>query len=85
MLCCRLQETLSSQVQRIIGEEVAALLHEQQSVLSDQLQSVLRSGAATPIHAFADPQQQQQQISALLRQGKYDAAFQQVLLTVFIS
>ena len=77
----RLHESLVAQLKQIIQHEVSTAVRQQQSSLTSRLEQALRSGAATPVpmeHRI-DAEQMKQQIASLLRQGKMNTAFQQVV------
>ena len=74
----RLQDELLNQIRQIVRDEVVVVLRDQQAALHERLDMALRSGTATPVNFPVDPQQRQQNIAALLRQGKFNHAFQLV-------
>ena len=72
----RLEGQLLSKMKQVVEEQVSRAVREQQTTLSDSLISAMRSRAQTPVSSPVDPQQQQQQIVQLLRQGQLNTAFQ---------
>lgn len=76
---CSLQESILSQVQRIIKGEVSLAMKEQQAVVTSSIMQAMRSAAGTPVPTtHLDYQTQQANILQLLQQGQLNQAFQQV-------
>ena len=74
-----LQESLLTQVQRIVKGEVSQAMKEQQAVVTSSIMQAMRSAAGTPVPtAHLDYQTQQGNILQLLQQGQLNQAFQQV-------
>ena len=74
-----LQESLLTQVQRIVKGEVSQAMKEQQAVVTSSIMQAMRSAASTPVPtAHLDYQTQQGNILQLLQQGQLNQAFQQV-------
>ncbi|KAM9301724.1 enhancer of mRNA-decapping protein 4 [Gastrophryne carolinensis] len=75
-----LQETILTNVQRIIKEEVNHALKEQQATVTSSIMHAMRSSAGTPIpSSHFDFHSQQAHILQLLQQGHLNQAFQQAL------
>ncbi|XP_075693595.1 enhancer of mRNA-decapping protein 4 [Rhinoderma darwinii] len=75
-----MQDTILSQVQRIIKEEVNQAMKEQQAAVTSSIMHAMRSAAGTPIPStHLDYQSQQTHIMQLLQQGHLNQAFQQAL------
>ncbi|XP_073514062.1 enhancer of mRNA-decapping protein 4 isoform X2 [Phyllobates terribilis] len=75
-----MQDSILSQVQRIIKEEVNHAMKEQQAAVTTSIMHAMRSAAGTPIpSSHHDYQSQQTQIMQLLQQGHLNQAFQQAL------
>lgn len=72
----RLEEQLLTKMKQVVEQEVSKAVREQHDTLSDSLLTAMRSRAQTPAPSPVDPQQQQQHISQLLRQGQLNTAFQ---------
>lgn len=78
-----LQESLLTQVQRIVKGEVSQAMKEQQAVVTSSIMQAMRSAAGTPVPtAHLDYQTQQANILQLLQQGQLNQAFQQVMFTL---
>lgn len=78
---CSLQDSILSQVQRIVKGEVSQAMKEQQAVVTSSIMQAMRSAASTPIPTtHLDFQAQQASILQLLQQGQLNEAFQQVRL-----
>ena len=78
-----LQESLLTQVQRIVKGEVSQAMKEQQAAVTSSIMQAMRSAAGTPVPtAHLDYQTQQANILQLLQQGQLNQAFQQVMSTV---
>lgn len=74
-----LQESILSQVQRIVKGEVSLAMKEQQAVVTSSIMQAMRSAAGTPVPTtHLDYQSQQANILQLLQQGQLNQAFQQV-------
>lgn len=74
-----LQDTILSQVQRIVKGEVNLAMKEQQAVVTSSIMQAMRSAAGTPVPtAHLDYQTQQANILQFLQQGQLNQAFQQV-------
>lgn len=74
-----MQESILSQVQRIIKGEVSLAMKEQQAAVTSSIMQAMRSAAGTPIPAaHLDCQAQQAHILQMLQQGHLNQAFQQV-------
>ncbi|KAM4018271.1 enhancer of mRNA-decapping protein 4 isoform 2-T2 [Anomaloglossus baeobatrachus] len=74
-----MQDSILSQVQRIIKEEVNHAMKEQQAAVTSSIMHAMRSAAGTPIPSHHDYQSQQTQVMQLLQQGHLNQAFQQAL------
>ncbi|KAK2848126.1 hypothetical protein Q7C36_009808 [Tachysurus vachellii] len=75
-----LQDSILSQVQRIVKGEVSQAMKEQQAVVTSSIMQAMRSAASTPVPtAHLDFQAQQANILQLLQQGQLNEAFQQAL------
>ncbi|XP_041745884.1 enhancer of mRNA-decapping protein 4 isoform X2 [Coregonus clupeaformis] len=75
-----LQESILTQVQRIVKGEVSMAMKEQQAAVTSSIMQAMRSAAGTPIPtAHLDYQAQQANILQLLQQGQLNQAFQQAL------
>ncbi|KAG9475395.1 hypothetical protein GDO78_003684 [Eleutherodactylus coqui] len=75
-----MQDSILSQVQRIIKEEVNNAMKEQQAAVTSSIMHAMRSAAGTPIpSSHLDYQSQQTHIMQLLQQGHLNQAFQQAL------
>lgn len=73
-----LQESILSQVQRIIKGEVSLAMKEQQAAVTSSIMQAMRSAAGTPVPTtHLDYQAQQANILQLLQQGQLNQAFQQ--------
>lgn len=73
-----LQESILSQVQRIIKGEVSLAMKEQQAAVTSSIMQAMRSAAGTPVpNTHLDYQAQQANILQLLQQGQLNQAFQQ--------
>uniref|UniRef100_A0A8C5A609 Enhancer of mRNA-decapping protein 4 n=1 Tax=Gadus morhua TaxID=8049 RepID=A0A8C5A609_GADMO len=80
MMVANLQESLLTQVQRIVKGEVSQAMKEQQAVVTSSIMQAMRSAASTPVPtAHLDYQTQQGNILQLLQQGQLNQAFQQAL------
>ncbi|KAM4618939.1 enhancer of mRNA-decapping protein 4 isoform 2-T2 [Polymixia lowei] len=80
MMVGNLQESILSQVQRIVKGEVSLAMKEQQAVVTSSIMQAMRSAAGTPVPtAHLDYQAQQANILQLLQQGQLNQAFQQAL------
>lgn len=74
-----MQESILTQVQRVIKGEVSLAMKEQQAAVTSSIMQAMRSAAGTPIpSAHLDFQSQQAHILQLLQQGHLNQAFQQV-------
>ncbi|KAM8945585.1 enhancer of mRNA-decapping protein 4 [Pelodytes ibericus] len=75
-----MQDTILTQVQRIIKEEVSHAMKEQQAAVTSSIMQAMRSAAGTPIpSSHLDFQSQQAHILQMLQQGHINQAFQQAL------
>ncbi|KAL4613659.1 enhancer of mRNA-decapping protein 4-like [Arapaima gigas] len=75
-----LQDSILTQVQRIVKGEVSLAMKEQQAVVTSSIMQAMRSAAGTPIPtAHLDYQSQQASVLQLLQQGQINQAFQQAL------
>ncbi|KAM6946368.1 enhancer of mRNA-decapping protein 4 [Aplochiton taeniatus] len=75
-----LQESILTQVQRIVKGEVSLAMKEQQAAVTSSIMQAMRSAAGTPVPtAHLDYQTQQANILTLLQQGQLNQAFQQAL------
>ncbi|KAH0619562.1 hypothetical protein JD844_000282 [Phrynosoma platyrhinos] len=75
-----MQESILSQVQRVIKGEVSMAMKEQQAAVTSSIMQAMRSAAGTPIPAtHLDFQSQQAHVLQLLQQGHLNQAFQQAL------
>ncbi|NXS54267.1 EDC4 protein, partial [Brachypteracias leptosomus] len=75
-----MQETILTQVQRVIKGEVSLAMKEQQAAVTSSIVQAMRSAAGTPIpSAHLDFQSQQTHIVQMLQQGHLNQAFQQAL------
>ncbi|KAG8437789.1 hypothetical protein GDO86_008481, partial [Hymenochirus boettgeri] len=75
-----MQDSILSQVQKIIKEEVSHAMKEQQAVVTSSIVQAMRSAAGTPIpSSHCDFQSQQAHILQLMQQGQLNQAFQQAL------
>ncbi|CAF89185.1 unnamed protein product, partial [Tetraodon nigroviridis] len=73
-----LQESILSQVQRIIKGEVSLAMKEQQAAVTSSIMQAMRSAAGTPVPTtHLDYQAQQASVLQLLQQGQLNQAFQQ--------
>ncbi|XP_009867036.1 PREDICTED: enhancer of mRNA-decapping protein 4, partial [Apaloderma vittatum] len=73
-----MQESILTQVQRIIKGEVSLAMKEQQAAVTSSIVQAMRSAAGTPIPStHLDFQSQQTHILQLLQQGHLNQAFQQ--------
>ncbi|KAI1889983.1 hypothetical protein AGOR_G00168530 [Albula goreensis] len=80
MIVGNLQDSILTQVQRIVKGEVSMAMKEQQAVVTSSIMQAMRSAAGTPIPtAHLDYQAQQANILQLLQQGQLNQAFQQAL------
>ncbi|XP_069028886.1 LOW QUALITY PROTEIN: enhancer of mRNA-decapping protein 4 [Embiotoca jacksoni] len=80
MMVGNLQESILSQVQRIVKGEVSLAMKEQQAAVTSSIMQAMRSAAGTPVPtAHLDYQTQQANILQLLQQGQLNQAFQQAL------
>ncbi|KAM3869911.1 enhancer of mRNA-decapping protein 4 [Diretmus argenteus] len=80
MMVGNLQESILSQVQRIVKGEVSMAMKEQQVAVTSSIMQAMRSAAGTPVPtAHLDYQTQQANILQLLQQGQLNQAFQQAL------
>ncbi|XP_061677933.1 enhancer of mRNA-decapping protein 4 isoform X2 [Syngnathoides biaculeatus] len=80
MMVGNFQESILSQVQRIVKGEVSLAMKEQQAVVASSIMQAMRSAAGTPVPtAHLDYQTQQANILQLLQQGQLNQAFQQAL------
>ncbi|KAG7275300.1 hypothetical protein CRUP_018274 [Coryphaenoides rupestris] len=80
MMVANLQESLLTQVQRIVKGEVSQAMKEQQAAVTSSIMQAMRSAASTPVPtAHLDYQTQQANILQLLQQGQLNQAFQQAL------
>ncbi|NP_001079552.1 enhancer of mRNA-decapping protein 4 [Xenopus laevis] len=75
-----MQDSILSQVQRIIKEEVSHAMKEQQAAVTSSIMQAMRSAAGTPIpSSHMDFHSQQTHILQLMQQGQINQAFQQAL------
>ncbi|XP_004913558.1 enhancer of mRNA-decapping protein 4 isoform X2 [Xenopus tropicalis] len=75
-----MQDSILSQVQRIIKEEVSHAMKEQQAAVTSSIMQAMRSAAGTPIpSSHMDFHSQQTHILQLMQQGQINKAFQQAL------
>ncbi|XP_069073687.1 enhancer of mRNA-decapping protein 4 [Pleurodeles waltl] len=75
-----MQESILSQVQRIIKGEVSQAMKEQQAVVTSSIMQAMRSAAGTPIpSSHIDFPSQQAHILQLMQQGHVNQAFQKAL------
>uniref|UniRef100_W5MIA3 Enhancer of mRNA-decapping protein 4 n=1 Tax=Lepisosteus oculatus TaxID=7918 RepID=W5MIA3_LEPOC len=75
-----LQDSILTQVQRIVKGEVGMAMKEQQAVVTSSIMQAMRSAAGTPIPtSHLDYQSQQANILQMLQQGQLNQAFQQAL------
>ncbi|XP_013926027.1 PREDICTED: enhancer of mRNA-decapping protein 4 [Thamnophis sirtalis] len=75
-----MQESILTQVQRVIKGEVSTAMKEQQAAVTSSIMQAMRSAAGTPIPAtHLDFQSQQAHMLQLLQQGHLNQAFQQAL------
>uniref|UniRef100_A0A673WW39 Enhancer of mRNA-decapping protein 4 n=1 Tax=Salmo trutta TaxID=8032 RepID=A0A673WW39_SALTR len=75
-----LQDSILTQVQRIVKGEVSMAMKEQQAAVNSSIMQAMRSAAGTPVPtAHLDYQAQQASILQLLQQGQLNQAFQQAL------
>ncbi|XP_048886559.1 enhancer of mRNA-decapping protein 4-like isoform X1 [Brienomyrus brachyistius] len=75
-----LQDSILTQVQRIVKGEVSLAMKEQQAAVTSSIMQAMRSAAGTPVPpALLDYQAQQQNVLQLLQQGQFNQAFQQAL------
>nr|XP_033796651.1 enhancer of mRNA-decapping protein 4 isoform X2 [Geotrypetes seraphini] len=75
-----MQESILTQVQRIIKGEVSYAMKEQQAAVTSSIMQAMRSAAGTPIPSSQlDLQSQQTHILQLMQQGHVNQAFQQAL------
>ncbi|MEE6499549.1 hypothetical protein FKM82_003494 [Ascaphus truei] len=75
-----MQDSILTQVQRIIKEEVNQAMKEQQAAVTSSIMQAMRSAAGTPIpSSHLDFQSQQAHILQLMQQGHLNQAFQQAL------
>lgn len=80
MIVGNLQDSILTQVQRIVKGEVSMAMKEQQAVVTSSIMQAMRSAAGTPIPtSHLDYQAQQTSILQLLQQGQLNQAFQQAL------
>ncbi|XP_041046854.1 enhancer of mRNA-decapping protein 4 isoform X3 [Carcharodon carcharias] len=80
IIVSNLQESILTQVQRIVKGEVGLAMKEQQAVVTSSIMQAMRSAAGTPIPTtHMDFQSQQAHILQLLQQGQLNQAFQQAL------
>uniref|UniRef100_A0AAY4EVA0 Enhancer of mRNA-decapping protein 4 n=1 Tax=Denticeps clupeoides TaxID=299321 RepID=A0AAY4EVA0_9TELE len=80
MIVGNLQESILTQVQRIVKGEVSLAMKEQQAAVTSSIMQAMRSAAGTPVPtAHLDYQSQQASILQLLQQGQLNQAFQQAL------
>ncbi|XP_029464685.1 enhancer of mRNA-decapping protein 4 isoform X2 [Rhinatrema bivittatum] len=74
-----MQESILTQVQRIIKGEVSHAMKEQQAAVTSSIMQAMRSAAGTPIPSSQlDLQSQQTHILQLMQQGHVNQAFQQL-------
>ncbi|XP_067409138.1 enhancer of mRNA-decapping protein 4 [Emydura macquarii macquarii] len=75
-----MQESILTQVQRVIKGEVSLAMKEQQAAVTSSIVQAMRSAAGTPIPStHLDFQSQQTHVLQLLQQGRLNQAFQQAL------
>ncbi|XP_039358466.1 enhancer of mRNA-decapping protein 4 isoform X2 [Mauremys reevesii] len=75
-----MQDSILTQVQRVIKGEVSLAMKEQQAAVTSSIMQAMRSAAGTPIpSAHLDFQAQQTHVLQLLQQGCLNQAFQQAL------
>uniref|UniRef100_A0A8C3P7T5 Enhancer of mRNA-decapping protein 4 n=1 Tax=Chrysemys picta bellii TaxID=8478 RepID=A0A8C3P7T5_CHRPI len=75
-----MQDSILTQVQRVIKGEVSLAMKEQQAAVTSSIVQAMRSAAGTPIpSAHLDFQSQQTHVLQLLQQGRLNQAFQQAL------
>ncbi|KAG6941023.1 enhancer of mRNA decapping 4 [Chelydra serpentina] len=75
-----MQDSILTQVQRVIKGEVSLAMKEQQAAVTSSIMQAMRSAAGTPIpSAHLDFQSQQTHVLQLLQQGRLNQAFQQAL------
>uniref|UniRef100_A0A8C4S5Z3 Enhancer of mRNA-decapping protein 4 n=1 Tax=Erpetoichthys calabaricus TaxID=27687 RepID=A0A8C4S5Z3_ERPCA len=80
MVIGNLQDSILTQVQRIVKGEVSLAMKEQQAAVTSSIMQAMRSAAGTPIpSSHLDYQTQQASILQLLQQGQLNQAFQQAL------
>ncbi|XP_052008788.1 enhancer of mRNA-decapping protein 4 isoform X2 [Xyrauchen texanus] len=80
MIVGNLQDSILTQVQRIVKGEVSLAMKEQQAAVTSSIMQAMRSAAGTPVPtAHLDYQAQQASILLLLQQGQLNEAFQQAL------
>uniref|UniRef100_H3CGX9 Enhancer of mRNA-decapping protein 4 n=1 Tax=Tetraodon nigroviridis TaxID=99883 RepID=H3CGX9_TETNG len=80
MMVGNLQESILSQVQRIIKGEVSLAMKEQQAAVTSSIMQAMRSAAGTPVPTtHLNYQAQQASVLQLLQQGQLNQAFQQAL------
>uniref|UniRef100_A0AAR2KY38 Enhancer of mRNA-decapping protein 4 n=1 Tax=Pygocentrus nattereri TaxID=42514 RepID=A0AAR2KY38_PYGNA len=80
MIVGNLQDSILTQVQRIVKGEVSLAMKEQQAAVTSSIMQAMRSAAGTPVPtAHLDYQAQQASILQLLQQGQLNEAFQQAL------
>ncbi|XP_015729133.1 enhancer of mRNA-decapping protein 4 isoform X2 [Coturnix japonica] len=80
IIVSNLQESILTQVQRVIKGEVSLAMKEQQAAVTSSIVQAMRSAAGTPIPStHLDFQSQQTHILQLLQQGHLNQAFQQAL------
>ncbi len=82
-ICFSMEGRIIGELQRIVQEEVSKSMQEQQTMISDSvISAITRSAAVTPAPTTPDPQRQQTEVLALLRQGQINTAFQQVSINI---
>ncbi|OCT82169.1 enhancer of mRNA-decapping protein 4-like isoform X2 [Xenopus laevis] len=75
-----MQDSILSQVQRVIKEEVSHAMKEQQAAVTSSIMQAMRSAAGTPVpSSHMDFHSQQTHILQLMQQGQINQAFQQAL------
>ncbi|TRY86657.1 hypothetical protein DNTS_005009 [Danionella cerebrum] len=80
MIVGNLQDSILTQVQRIVKGEVSLAMKEQQAAVTSSIMQAMRSAAGTPVpSSHLDYQAQQASILQLLQQGQLNEAFQQAL------
>ncbi|XP_051580107.1 enhancer of mRNA-decapping protein 4-like isoform X1 [Myxocyprinus asiaticus] len=80
MIVGNLQDSILTQVQRIVKGEVGLAMKEQQAAVTSSIMQAMRSAAGTPVPTtHLDYQAQQASILLLLQQGQLNEAFQQAL------